>query len=118
MSSSRGRGLNGGNNEYRGGSTMDSLLLETQNDVRMEELADKISQLHSVTLDIHGAVDDQNRLLDDTDSNFNSFGGGLQRTQSRVTGLLNNRQRRLTFYIVLLILGLAFVLYIISFKRK
>ncbi|KAJ1989897.1 hypothetical protein H4R33_001895 [Dimargaris cristalligena] len=94
-------------------------VLENQNDVRMEELASKVSALHKVTIDIHDEVQDQHGLLDQTDRTMGVFGGRLQSTTRRFQTVMAQASTRQTCYLILgLLLGLWVIFYLFRMMRQ
>ncbi|KAI9296126.1 hypothetical protein K502DRAFT_290027 [Neoconidiobolus thromboides FSU 785] len=94
-----------------GTSTSDSLLYESQNNMKMDELSSKVSQLHKVTLDIHGLVEEQNQALDESQTTFDSFGDRLKNTQHRVRNMLTSQNRRVMMYAIIIIFFLFIIIY-------
>ncbi|TRM64218.1 Bet1-like protein [Schizophyllum amplum] len=56
---------------------------ESQNDQRLDELHSKIRTLRGVTTDIHGDVERQNFMLDETNDRFSSFAESLAQSSRR-----------------------------------
>ncbi|KAL1752217.1 hypothetical protein FB107DRAFT_220406 [Schizophyllum commune] len=56
---------------------------ERQNDERLDSLHSKIRTLRGITTDIHGDVERQNLMLDDTNDRFSSFADSLAASSRR-----------------------------------
>ncbi|RUS27405.1 hypothetical protein BC938DRAFT_483299 [Jimgerdemannia flammicorona] len=72
----------------------DNLIYEQQNDVRLQELDDKVAALKNITIDIHREVTDQHRLLDESETSFSSFGAGLTTSFTRLNRMVSTRHKR------------------------
>ncbi|KAJ2001815.1 hypothetical protein GGI04_002083 [Coemansia thaxteri] len=87
--------------------------LEQQNNRHLDSLAAKVSALHSVSVNIHDDVNDQNRLLDGTAETFNRFGNMFDRTRLKLTHTLATANSRFLCYLTLiLVLGVVSLYYI------
>ena len=58
--------------------------LEGENTEKEKEMRNKIGALKSVTIDIGSEVRKHNRVLQETDDNFDSVQGGLSNARSKV----------------------------------
>ncbi|KAJ1964633.1 BET1-like protein [Dipsacomyces acuminosporus] len=88
--------------------------LEQQNNRHLDSLAAKVSALHSVTLNIHDEVNDQNRLLDGTSETFNRFGNMFDRTRQQLTHTLATANSKFLCYLTLVLVFGVFMLYYIA----
>ncbi|CAJ0863364.1 2456_t:CDS:2 [Entrophospora sp. SA101] len=61
-----------------------NIIYEQQNDLQLQELNDKLSTLHKITLDIHNDVNEQVNFLDDTGDSFLTFRGSLNGTVEKL----------------------------------
>ncbi len=85
--------------------------LEEENNQAEEELRSKVSALKSLSIDIGTEVREHNRLLKDTDNEFDSAGALLQNSMKRVQTLLKSGNRYHFFYLFLFCLFVFFVLW-------
>ncbi|KAI8321344.1 hypothetical protein GQ54DRAFT_317647 [Martensiomyces pterosporus] len=88
--------------------------LEQQNNRHLDSLAAKVSALHSVTVNIHDEVNDQNRLLDGTSETFSRFGNMFDRTRQQLTHTLATANSKFLFYLTLILVFGVFSLYYIA----
>ncbi|KAJ2687555.1 hypothetical protein IWW39_002850 [Coemansia spiralis] len=88
--------------------------LEQQNNRHLDSLASKVSALHSVSLNIHDDVNDQNRLLDNTSETFNRFGNMFDRTRQTLTHTMATAGSRFMCYLTLILVFGVFSLYYIA----
>ncbi|KAI8062638.1 hypothetical protein BC940DRAFT_322020 [Gongronella butleri] len=77
----------------------------------MNELGSKISALKNITIDMHQDVNDQDRLLNDSDNVFAGFGNTLRASLGRMNRMVSKRhQRQLCFYVTIAV-AVFFILY-------
>ncbi|KAJ1721800.1 hypothetical protein LPJ53_003713 [Coemansia erecta] len=88
--------------------------LEQQNNEHLDSLAAKVSALHSVSLNIHDDVNDQNRMLDGTSDTFSRFGNMFDRTRNQLTHTLATANSRYLCYLTLILVFGVFSLYYIA----
>ncbi|KAJ2489225.1 hypothetical protein IWW37_004151 [Coemansia sp. RSA 2050] len=88
--------------------------LEQQNNRHLDSLASKVSALHSVSLNIHDDVNDQNRLLDNTSETFNRFGNMFDRTRQTLTHTMATAGSRFMCYLTLILVFGVFSLYYVA----
>ncbi|KAJ1891244.1 BET1-like protein [Kickxella alabastrina] len=88
--------------------------LEQQNNRHLDSLAAKVTALHSVSLNIHDDVNDQNRLLDGTSETFNRFGNMFDRTRYQLTHTLTTANSKFLCYLTLILVLGVFGLYYIA----
>jgi len=83
--------------------------MEQQNDERLEALYSKISSIKNVTIDIHSDSQSQNRLLNTTGEQFDSFTSQLSDSANRFSRTIQagSSQRKVIVYAV----GSAVVLF-------
>ncbi|WAR53011.1 hypothetical protein PtB15_2B439 [Puccinia triticina] len=86
--------------------------MEQQNDDQLESLYSKINSIKNVTIDIHSDSLSQNRLLNQTGEQFDSFTSQLSDSANRFSRTIQagSSQRRTIIYAVGSVIGL-FVLY-------
>ncbi|ORZ17946.1 hypothetical protein BCR42DRAFT_412821 [Absidia repens] len=77
----------------------------------MNELGSKISALKNITIDIHQDVNDQDRLLNESNGIFDGFGTNLQNSFGRMNRMVSKRHQRQMCFYVSIALVLFFVLY-------
>ncbi|KAJ1646717.1 hypothetical protein LPJ64_001831 [Coemansia asiatica] len=97
-----------------GGGHGEAFELEQQNNMHLDSLAAKVSALHSVSLNIHDNVNDQNRLLDGTADTFNRFGNMFDRTKHQLTHTLSTANSKFLCYLTLVLVFGVFGLYYIA----
>ncbi|POW10440.1 hypothetical protein PSTT_06039, partial [Puccinia striiformis] len=85
--------------------------LYTPNDERLESLYSKISSIKNVTIDIHSDSLSQNRLLNQTGEQFDSFTSQLSDSASRFSRTIQagSSQRKTIIYTVGGVVGLFFL---------
>ncbi|KAJ2783646.1 hypothetical protein GGI15_002514 [Coemansia interrupta] len=88
--------------------------LEQQNNEHLDSLAAKVTALHSVSLNIHDDVNDQNRMLDGTGDTFSRFGNMFDRTRNQLTHTLATANSRYLCYLTLILVFGVFSLYYIA----
>ncbi|KAJ1924189.1 hypothetical protein IWQ60_005390 [Tieghemiomyces parasiticus] len=123
MSSSRNfnnrNTLRGGHGGGASSSHGDSRLLENQNDVRMDDLASKVSALRKVTIDIHDEVESQHGLLANTGQSMEGFGSRLRSTTRRFQTVMAQSTTRQSCYIVFgLVFALWLLFYVVRWNRS
>ncbi|KAG0143516.1 hypothetical protein CROQUDRAFT_66124 [Cronartium quercuum f. sp. fusiforme G11] len=86
--------------------------MEQQNDERLDALYSKINSIKNVTIDIHSDSHSQNRLLEQTGNQFDSFRTQLTGSAARFTRSVQagQSQTRVIVYSVGAVVGL-FILY-------
>ncbi|KAH8549688.1 hypothetical protein BGW37DRAFT_522351 [Umbelopsis sp. PMI_123] len=88
-----------------------ALMLEQQNDVRMQELDAKVSALKNVTIDIHRDVTEQHDLIDDSTNIFAGFGTAFSNSFGRLNRMVSTRHKRQLCFYVTVIVVVFFILY-------
>ncbi|KAI9243564.1 hypothetical protein BDA99DRAFT_544402 [Phascolomyces articulosus] len=88
-----------------------SFVFEQQNDVRMNELGNKLSALKNITIDMHNDVNDQERLLDESNNAFGGLGQTLKQSYSRMNRMVSTRHKRQLCYYVAVVVALFFIIY-------
>ncbi|KAI9498639.1 hypothetical protein BDB00DRAFT_394569 [Zychaea mexicana] len=88
-----------------------SYVFEQQNDVRMNELGSKLSALKNITIDMHQDVNDQDRLVDESNSAFGGLGQTLRQSYGRMNRMASTRHKRQLCYYVAVAVILFFVIY-------
>ncbi|KAJ2801173.1 hypothetical protein H4S07_005002 [Coemansia furcata] len=101
-------------NEAEGLGQGEAFEMEQQNNRHLDSLASKVSMLHSVSLNIHDDVNDQNRLLDNTSETFNRFGNMFDRTRQTLTHTMATAGSRFMCYLTLILVFGVFSLYYIA----
>ncbi|CAO3687609.1 unnamed protein product [Umbelopsis ramanniana] len=82
-----------------------ALMLEQQNDMRMQELDAKVSALKNVTIDIHRDVTDQD-LIDESANVFEGFGSAFNNSFGRLNRMVSTRHKRqLCFYVAVIVVA-------------
>ncbi|XP_061111613.1 BET1 homolog [Conger conger] len=84
---------------------------EEENEHLQEGLRAKVSALKHLSIDIGTEVKDQNKVLQDMDTDFESSGGLLGATMGRLKLLARGSQTRIFCYVFLFALFVFFVLY-------
>ncbi|XP_067112136.1 BET1 homolog [Osmerus mordax] len=84
---------------------------EEENENLQEALRAKVNALKHMTIEIGTEVKYQNKMLEDMDSDFDSTGGLLGATISRVKQLSRGSQTKLLCYMLLFALFVFLVLY-------
>ncbi|KAL0077099.1 hypothetical protein F4703DRAFT_1882191 [Phycomyces blakesleeanus] len=75
-------------------------VFEQQNDVRMHELGSKLSVLKNITLEMQQDVEDQDRLLNESQNAFGGLGDNLQNSFGRLNRMVSTRHKRqMCFYV-------------------
>lgn len=88
-------------------------MVEEENDGLTEMLADKVRALKKVTIDIGDEVKQQNKLLQDMDSEFDKSGGFLRSTMNRVTAMAKAGHNCYILYLILFAMFVFFVCWLI-----
>ncbi|KAJ2450060.1 hypothetical protein GGF42_004584 [Coemansia sp. RSA 2424] len=101
-------------NEAEGSGQSEAFELEQQNNRHLDSLASKVSALHSVSLNIHDDVNDQNRLLENTSETFSRFGNMFDRTRHTLTRTLATADSKFMCYLTLILVFGVFSLYYIA----
>ncbi|PAV63826.1 hypothetical protein WR25_03234 [Diploscapter pachys] len=106
---------------YRGGirggqpnGGFDGSYLERHNDELVDGLSSKVAALKKVTIAIGEDVREQNRLLNDMDSEFDSSKGLLQSTMKRLGIVARSGGKNMICYLILFCLFVFFVIYCLS----
>ncbi|KAF2679806.1 hypothetical protein K458DRAFT_313558 [Lentithecium fluviatile CBS 122367] len=85
---------------------------ERQNNSRLDELANKVSALRGVTIDIYDNARDQH-VIDSTSETFSSFGSTLKGSATRLTRMAQSGNKVAVFKLAGIISGVVLVLYFI-----
>uniref|UniRef100_A0A8R1DF03 BET1 homolog n=1 Tax=Caenorhabditis japonica TaxID=281687 RepID=A0A8R1DF03_CAEJA len=102
---------------FRGGHTrgpMDSNYFEKHNDELVDGLSSKVAALKRVTIAIGDDVREQNRLLNDMDTEFDSSKGLLQTTMRRLGIVSQAGGKNMLCYLILFALFVFFVVYCLA----
>lgn len=88
-------------------------LLEQQNNLLQDQLANSVSQLRDVAKSIKLDVDDHNRYLDGMSDTFGSANGLLSGTVKRVQWMANSAtsNRKIMFWATIGLVGLMYTIY-------
>uniref|UniRef100_A0A8C8SIU1 BET1 homolog n=1 Tax=Pelusios castaneus TaxID=367368 RepID=A0A8C8SIU1_9SAUR len=84
---------------------------EEENERLTESLRTKVSAIKSLSIEIGTEVKNQNKMLSEMDSDFDSTGGFLGATIGRLKTLSKGSQTKLLCYMMLFALFVFFVLY-------
>ncbi|CAM2105421.1 BET1 homolog [Lepidochelys kempii] len=84
---------------------------EEENERLTESLRTKVSAIKSLSIEIGTEVKNQNKMLSDMDSDFDSTGGFLDATIGRLKTLSRGSQTKLLCYMMLFALFVFFVIY-------
>ncbi|KAG0277493.1 hypothetical protein BGZ95_005861 [Linnemannia exigua] len=90
-----------------------ALLYEQQNDLRMEELASKVSALNRITIDIQNEVHGQHAILDQNANSFNDFGASFATTVKKLNVMASQKLGKSMCWMVSAIVILFFIVYFI-----
>ncbi|KAG0307167.1 hypothetical protein BGZ98_000921 [Dissophora globulifera] len=90
-----------------------ALLFEQQNDLRMEELASKVSALNKITVDIHNEVHGQHAILDQNSNSFNEFGTSFATTIKKLNVMATQQLGKSMCWMVSAIIIVFFIVYFI-----
>ncbi|KAG2189315.1 hypothetical protein INT44_004457 [Umbelopsis vinacea] len=88
-----------------------ALMLEQQNDFRMQELDAKVSALKNVTIDIHRDVTEQHDLIDESTNVFAGFGSAFNNSFGRLNRMVSTRHKRQLCLYVAIIVVAFFIFY-------
>nr|XP_055048224.1 BET1-like protein [Misgurnus anguillicaudatus] len=96
----------------RGRGAVDDML-DAENKLLAENLANKVSRLKSLAYDIDKDADDQNKYLDGMDSNFLSATGLLTGSVKRFSTMVRSGRdnRKILCYVSIGLVALFFMLY-------
>lgn len=94
-----------------------SQIIEEENDSITEMLRDKVTALKKVTIDIGQEVREQNRLINDMDTEFDKGGGFLRSTMNRVTAMAKAGHNCYILYLLLFAMFVFFVCWLIIKTR-
>ncbi|PLW52050.1 hypothetical protein PCASD_02027 [Puccinia coronata f. sp. avenae] len=85
--------------------------MEQQNDERLESLYSKINSIKNVTIDIHSDSQSQNRLLNQTGEQFDSFTSQLSDSANRFSRSIQagSSQRKVIIYAIGTVVVLFFL---------
>lgn len=88
-------------------------LLEQQNNLLQDQLANSVSQLKNVAKQIKIDVDDHNRYLDSMGDQFGSTQGLLTGTVNRVKWMMNSggSNRKIMLWTTIALISLMFIIY-------
>ncbi|XP_076040708.1 BET1 homolog [Oratosquilla oratoria] len=92
-----------------GQSPGDQEYLEEDNEQMTSELKDKVKALKSLTIDIGVEVRNQNKMLDDMDTDFANSGNILERTMKRL-GIMSKGSHN---YHILILFAFCFVIFLL-----
>ncbi|KAK3839629.1 MAG: hypothetical protein J3R72DRAFT_447690 [Linnemannia gamsii] len=90
-----------------------ALLYEQQNDLRMEELASKVSALNRITIDIQNEVHGQHTILDQNANSFNDFGTSFATTIKKLNVMASQKLGKSMCWMVSAIVIVFFIVYFI-----
>ncbi|XP_054241030.1 BET1 homolog [Indicator indicator] len=88
-----------------------SSVYEEENDRLTESLRTKVSAIKSLSIEIGTEVKNQNKMLSEMENDFESTGGLLGATMSRLRTLSRGSQTKLLCYMMLFSLFVFFVIY-------
>lgn len=91
---------------------------ERQNDGQVNLLAERVSALKSITLQIGNEVQDQNRFLGGMTQDFDRTRGLLSSTMGRLQRMMATQDSRYTCYMMFFVLFVMMVLYWIINSRS
>jgi blocked-early-in-transport protein 1 len=92
---------------------------ERQNDGQVNLLAERVSALKSITLQIGNEVQDQNRFLGGMTQDFDRTRGLLSSTMGRLQRMMATQDSRYTCYMMFFVVFVIMVLYwLISWRSK
>ncbi|XP_064384261.1 BET1 homolog [Halichondria panicea] len=110
-SMSGGQQSSGGNGGGGASHVQTHEMVESQNDQMVTQMADKVRQLKSISIDIGDEMRKQNSYLGGMGEEFDSAGGLLGGSMKRLKGLANAGHNRWMCYIILFIVGVFFICY-------
>ncbi|KAI8594960.1 hypothetical protein EDD21DRAFT_392443 [Dissophora ornata] len=102
-----------GNNNAYNREQQTALLFEQQNDLRMEELASKVSALNKITVDIHNEVHGQHAILDQNANSFGEFGNSFATTMKKLNVMASQQLGKSMCWMVSAIVIVFFIVYFI-----
>ncbi|KAK0398512.1 hypothetical protein QR680_002628 [Steinernema hermaphroditum] len=105
MSTFRGNGFGG--NEHHG-------FMEEQNNQMADQLSSKVSALKRITIAIGDDVREQNRLLNEMESDFDSSKSLLGSTMRKLTSVYRAGGKSLMLYVILFCFFVFFVTYYLA----
>ncbi|KAF2259514.1 hypothetical protein CC78DRAFT_503087 [Lojkania enalia] len=85
---------------------------ERQNNSRLDELANKVSALRGVTIDIYDNARDQH-IIDSTSETFSTFGTSLKGSATRLGRMAQSGNKVAIFKLAAIIVGVVLFLYFI-----
>ncbi|XP_025088815.1 BET1-like protein [Pomacea canaliculata] len=96
----------------RNGTTTEEIL-DNENQLRVEGLANKVSRLRGIALELESDSKDSVRYADGMVSDFGSAEGLLTGTMNRLSNMVSSgrNNRRLMCYIILALVGLFIIAY-------
>lgn len=86
---------------------------EEQNDYLVDGLANKVTALKSLTLDMGDEIKSQNSFLNDMDTEFDSTWGTLSASMKRVGRLASSGHNRYIWYLLGFSFFVFFIIYVI-----
>ena len=95
-----------------GGAAAEEELFLRDHDNQLGALGGKISALKSLTIDINDEVRNQNRLLDEMDTDFSTAGGMLAGTMNKLTELMGMKSSK---HMCMLVVFVVFILVVIYY---
>eukprot|EP01137_Pigoraptor_chileana_P035131 Opistho-2@28717 len=90
-----------------------STMYEQQNDALVGDLANKVSMLKSLTININDEVREHNKMLDEMQDDFGGVGGLLKGSMNRLSGLMKAGHNKHMCYLILFVVFVFFVIYYI-----
>merc|ERR1711890_130756 len=105
---------------YRNNSGgMDEGILERQNNLLQDKLADSVSKLREVSIAMRNDVGDHNKYLDNMNEGFGSTQGLLSGTVNRVQWMMNSgsSNRKIMFYTIFSLVVSMFLIYYLLFTK-
>uniref|UniRef100_A0A915PWQ8 t-SNARE coiled-coil homology domain-containing protein n=1 Tax=Setaria digitata TaxID=48799 RepID=A0A915PWQ8_9BILA len=103
------RGSNNGVNMLSESS--DGTFMEHRNDALVEQLSGKVAALKKITIAIGDDVREQNRLLNEMETNFDTSKGLLDATVRKLNRVAKAGGKNLTCYLALFALFVFLVIY-------
>jgi blocked early in transport 1 len=112
----RGGGAAGG---LSAGGDANANILEQQNNERINELADHVSRLKGLTIDIGNEVREQNSLLDNMGDGFQNTRDMLQGSLRRIgTMLEQGGAKHMCYMVAFCVFIMIFLWFLMSFKGQ
>lgn len=93
------------------GENQDETFMERRNDALVEKLSGKVAALKKVTIAIGDDVREQNRLLNEMETDFDASTGLLGSTMRKLSRVAKAGGKHLTCYLVLFALFVFLVIY-------